>query len=88
MYSLSGSIVIPPVFISPLAKINNSIIGPYVSIAGGSVITCSIITDTIINENAKVEHILLRDSLIGDNASVSGNFYKLNVGDSSEIELR
>jgi glucose-1-phosphate thymidylyltransferase len=87
-YELEGSIVRPPVFISPYARIDNSIIGPYVSIAGGSVITDSIITDTIINENAKVEHILLRDSLIGDNAEVSGNFYKLNVGDSSEIKLR
>lgn len=97
-YNLSDSIVIPPVFIADTAEIKNSVIGPFVSIAGGSQINRAIIQDTIINENAKVENVfgsltnakglwLLSESLIGENAIVSGRYSRLNVGDSSQIEL-
>jgi len=86
-YSLSDSITIPPVFIAYTAEIENSLIGPYVSIAGGSKVNQSIIKDSIINENAKVENVLLTQSLIGENAFVRGQYSRLNVGDSSQIEL-
>ena len=86
-YNLPDSIVIPPVYIADTAEIRNSVIGPFVSIAGGSQINRSIIQDTIINENAKVEDILLSQSLIGENAIVRGRYSRLNVGDSSQIEL-
>ncbi len=74
-------------YIADTAEIKNSVIGPFVSIADGSQINQSIIQDTIINENAKVEYVLLRQSLIGENAIVSGRYGRLNVGDSSQIEL-
>jgi glucose-1-phosphate thymidylyltransferase len=86
-YSLSNSIIIPPVFIADTAEIENSLIGPYVSIAGGSKVKQAIIQDSIINENAKVENVLLTQSLIGENALVRGQYSRLNVGDSSQIEL-
>ena len=86
-YNLSDSIVIPPIYIADTAEIKNSIIGPFVSIADGSQINRAIIQDTIINENAKVENVLLNESLIGENAIVSGRYNRLNVGDSSQIEL-
>ena len=85
--NLSDSILIPPVYIANTALIKNSVIGPFVSIAGGSRINQSIIQDSIINENAKVENVLLSESLIGENAIVSGRYSRLNVGDSSQIEL-
>jgi glucose-1-phosphate thymidylyltransferase len=86
-YNLPDSIVIPPVYIADTASIKNSVIGPFVSIASGSQINRSIIQDTIINENAKVEDVLLSQSLIGENAIVKGRYSCLNVGDSSQIEL-
>lgn len=81
------SIIIQPVFISEAASIASSIIGPYVSIASGVTVVNSLVEDTIINENAKVENVLLRQSLIGHNAAVCGQFYTLNVGDFSEIDF-
>lgn len=84
---IPGSIIIPPVFISESAKVENSIIGPYVSVANGSVISGSIITNSIINKNATIKNMLLTDSLIGDNAVVIGKFDRLNVGDSSEVDF-
>lgn len=82
-----GSIVIPPVYISDSAKIEGSVIGPYVSIADYSVIKHSIIRDSIINKNSIVETVVLHNSIVGDNAVVKGSYRKLNVGDSSEVDL-
>lgn len=86
-YNLQDSVIIPPVFIADTVEITLSVIGPFVSIANGSKVKKSIIQDTIINENAQVENMLLNQSLIGDSAIVNGRFSRLNVGDSSKIEL-
>ena len=82
-----GSIIKPPVFISPTARIEDSIIGPYVSIAEGCTITNSILRDTIINDNAAVRDANLNQSLVGDNAEVYGGSKSLVVGDSSMVNL-
>jgi len=79
------AIVIPPVYISPSARVINSVIGPYVSVADGAVIENSIIRDSIISTGADVRQCLLESSLVGNNSSVIGNYNKLNLGDSSEI---
>lgn len=81
-----GVIVIPPVFIASSAKITNSVIGPYVSVADEAVIDSSIIKDSIISSCAEVKHCLLESSLIGNNSSYVGHYHKLNLGDSSEIK--
>jgi glucose-1-phosphate thymidylyltransferase len=84
---IAGSIVIPPVAVDSTAVVERSVIGPYVSVAAGSIIRDSIIRDGIINANALVERSLLDSSLIGEGAVVRGRFQRLNVGDSSEIEI-
>jgi len=80
-----GSIIIPPVSIADSAVVENSIVGPYVSIADGARVTKSVIEDAIVNENASISNALIRESLIGENAVFSGQFSRLNIGDSSEI---
>jgi glucose-1-phosphate thymidylyltransferase len=85
--TIPGSIVIPPVSIDPTALIERSVVGPYASIAAGAVVRDSIVRDSILNADAKVEGSLLDRSLIGEHAVVRGYFQKLNVGDSSEIEI-
>ncbi|GAB4182279.1 MAG: sugar phosphate nucleotidyltransferase [Roseiflexaceae bacterium] len=82
-----GTIIIPPVYIDNTAKVSNSIIGPYVSIAAGAVVQNSIVRDSIINRDATISSATLENSLIGDNALVQGDFRELNVGDSSEIRF-
>lgn len=84
---IPGSIVIPPVSIDPTAVIERSVVGPYASVAARSVIRDSIVRDCILNADAKVECSLLDRSLIGEHAVVRGTFQRLNVGDSSEIEI-
>ena len=85
--SVEGSIIMPPVSIDPTAVIENSVVGPYVSIAAGSTIRDSVVRDSILNGGSLLERTLLSDSLIGEGAVVRGTFQKLNVGDSSEIDM-
>lgn len=83
---IEGSVIIPPSYIAPTAKVEASIIGPYVSISDKAVVRTSIIQNSIIGYKSEVENSLLKDSLVGHKALVSGDFRALNVGDSSEIE--
>ena len=81
------STVLPPSYVSPDAEIHGSIIGPHVSIAEGARVVHSVIRDSIVNANADVEDALLEHSLVGENAVVKGRPARVNVGDSSAIEL-
>lgn len=82
-----GSIVKSPSYISPTAVLEGSVIGPHVSIADGARVVNSVIRDAIVNANAIVEGALLEHSLVGENAVVKGRPGRINVGDSSAIEL-
>jgi glucose-1-phosphate thymidylyltransferase len=87
MRKLKGSLVIPPAFVSKTAKVENCILGPNVSVANKAVLKNSIIKNSIIGEQACVEDSILDSSLIGNCAQIKGAFHRLNVGDSSEINL-
>jgi glucose-1-phosphate thymidylyltransferase len=86
-YKLENSIVIPPVYIHPDAKISNSIIGPNVTIGKKSVIEESIIKNSIINDDTIIRRINLKDSLIGIHARIEGRNKILNFGDYSQFNL-
>lgn len=86
-YSIENVVINNPVFIAESAKITNSIIGPYTTIAEGCEIKDSIIKNSIINENGIVHKTMLDNSIIGGNAIIKGNYKKLNAGDSSEIDF-
>ena len=81
------SVIIPPVYIAPSAKIERSIIGPYVTIAEDSVVKQSIVRDSIIDEGAYIDDTMLDRSLIGKDAVVRGRYRVLNVGDSSRLDF-
>lgn len=82
-----NSIIIPPVYVSPTARIHNSVIGPNVSVADGVTISNSIIRDSILSDGAAITGATLTESVVGSNAVVKGSFRRLNVGDASEIEF-
>lgn len=81
------SIIIPPVYISDAAHVEDSVIGPHVSIAAGARVRDSRIKDSVINAGASIQSAVLSDSLIGDDAYVEGDFQRLNIGDSSELRF-
>ena len=82
-----GSVIVMPVAIDPTVRLENCIVGPYVSISAGTHMRSCIVRDSIIGEDADVMNIVLESSIISDHAKVAGKSLRLNVGDSSEIIL-
>ncbi|MBI2417054.1 MAG: nucleotidyl transferase [Ignavibacteriales bacterium] len=86
-FKRDGVIVNHPVFIHSSARINNAIIGPNTTIGEDAVIENAIIMNSIIGAGAEIKNDLMQDSIIGNKSSIIGAFKRLNIGDSTEIEI-
>jgi glucose-1-phosphate thymidylyltransferase len=84
---MKNVLIQPPAFISPSAKVSHAIIGPNATIAEQATVENTIVRNSIISEGATVQNSLIEDSIIGNNAVVRGNFKRINIGDSSELEF-
>ena len=82
------SVLIEPVHLELGAVVRESIIGPNVSVAAGSIIEKSIVSNSIINGNSRVMRMILRDSIIGDAVQLTSSPRRVNIGDHSLIDLR
>lgn len=83
----SGNVIIPPVVIDPSAEITESVIGPYASIGANVQVEHSLVRDSIVDEGAQIETAMLSESIVGRDALVTGDYLRVNVGDSSDILL-
>ena len=81
----TDTVVIPPVHIDPLAEVNESVVGPHVSIGAGARVCHTIVRNAIIGEQANVRAALIENSLVGFQAVFEGLWSHLNIGDMSEI---
>jgi glucose-1-phosphate thymidylyltransferase len=79
----TGVAIIPPVFIHPSAKVENSVIGPYVSLGEDCDLKQVIVSNSILDEGANVESIVLEGSLLGRDVQIHGQSNRLNLGDQS-----
>jgi len=80
---LEDSVVIPPVYIHPEARVTNSIIGPFSSIGANCVVQNSSIRDSILSPGAHVSNSHLDASLIGYDCVINSLSGKFNLGDNS-----
>jgi glucose-1-phosphate thymidylyltransferase len=81
------SIIIPPVHVHPTAKVKNSIVGPYVTIAANCEIEGSIIRDSIVDEESYIKDAVLDQSLIGRKVDLVGRPRRMNLGDSAYVDF-
>lgn len=81
------TVIVPPVYIHPSAKIERSVIGPYATIAADVEVRDSIVRDSIVDEDSVIQDTMLDQSLIGKRASVVGQFHRVNVGDASSLDF-
>jgi len=86
-YEIADSVVVHPAAIGDDVRIINSVVGPYVSIADGTVIEHSIISNSVIGSRTHISKVNLQSSIIGDDARLMGKYNSLNIGDSSSIEF-
>jgi glucose-1-phosphate thymidylyltransferase len=80
-------VVIPPVFIHPTAEVKDSIIGPHVSLGAGCKVDCSIIQDSILEDEAQASGVILEKSLVGRRAILRRRAGVINAGDNTEVTL-
>lgn len=84
---LTGVVLVDPVFVSPTAKLTNCVIGPYTTVGNEATINESIVRNSIISEGARVHRAMLDNSIVGNGSVVKGNYKRINVGGSSEIDF-
>jgi glucose-1-phosphate thymidylyltransferase len=77
--------IVPPVHIAATASITDSIIGPYVSIGGDVQIERCIVSDSIIDEGARLQNSIIRESLVGRNTCIVGLCGQIDVGDDCRL---
>lgn len=80
-------IIIHPVHIGQDCDLTNSIIGPYVTLGANTKLEHAIVSDSIIGDYASIHDIVLRNSVVGSDASIGGLRQSLNIGDNTEIDF-
>lgn len=83
-----NTIIIHPVSIGENCQISNSIIGPHVTIGNNVIADNAIIKNSIIGNFASIKEVVLQQSVIGNDTSITGLRQSLNIGDNTEIDFR
>lgn len=78
---VKNSVIIPPCFIGADVVIENSVIGPHVSMNSASQVRNSVIKNTIIQKESHLESTVMVDSMIGNKVSIKQDPKNLSVGD-------
>lgn len=84
---LPGVKIIPPVYIPEDARLSNVVIGPHVSLGNKVELEQVTLSDCIIEDGTKITNSTLHHSHIGKDCRVEGVKGKLNIGDTSWVEL-
>lgn len=82
-----NSVFVEPVHIEAGAIVRNSIVGPNVSVARGTVVERSIVRESIINADSQVRDMVLDHSILGDAVRLLGAPRRMNIGDHSLLEM-
>ena len=79
--------VLPPVFLHETAVIENSVIGPFVNLEAHATVRNSIVRNSLIGTGTKITDAILNDSLIGDDAVITGLKSTVITGDGAIVNL-
>lgn len=83
--TITNSVVIPPSFVSDDVVIENSVVGPHVSIGKGSRIINSRVKNSIIQSNTRISYAVLENSMLGNFVNFEGKPQDLSVGDFNSV---
>ena len=82
---LDNATIIEPCYIGANVQLSNCTVGPYVSLGDGSVVSDSLLTNTIVQNNTTLKNADLEDSMIGNNVTFKGGSKQVSIGDYSTI---
>ena len=84
--NIINSKIIPPVFIGENVKINDSVLGPNISLGDDVIVDKCILSECVIGDGAHVKKIISSESIIGDYSILEDLIKKnITIGDSSYI---
>lgn len=80
-----NALLIPPCYIHKNAKLENCVVGPYVSVGDGAVLENVCIQNSIVGSKSQISNIILKNSLIGKEVILRHRLKQINIGDKSQI---
>lgn len=83
--NFKNSIIVKPCFIGEGVVIENSIVGPHVSIGNGSSIKQSIVKNSIIQTETKIKGVILENAMLGSKVNLQQASQNLSIGDYTSI---
>ncbi len=84
--SITDTVIIPPCFIGENVVIENSVVGPHVSLGKGTEVRGTVIANSIVQQNTKLSNAVIADSMIGSHATYEGMARDLSMGDYSSFK--
>lgn len=77
--------IIEPSCIGDDVEIENSIVGPHVSIGKGVKISNAIVKNSIVRDGVHIANAVIEDSVLGNHSKVKGEAEILNLGDYTAV---
>ncbi|BFO66189.1 sugar phosphate nucleotidyltransferase [Chryseobacterium sp. S0630] len=84
---IENSLIIQPCFIGENVKISNSKVGPGVSLGNNTTVVNSNIENSLVQENTRINHGNLSNSMIGNSAQYFGVAREISLGDYSVLDF-
>ena len=82
---LNNAIIIAPSFVGAGVKLENAVVGPYVSIGMNTEIKDARIQNSIIQHDSEIVNMVIENSMIGSKSKLKGLAKDLSVGDYTEL---
>ena len=79
----NNSLVIEPCMIGEGVVIENSVVGPHVTLSAGCKVSNSILKNSIVYENTVIENEVIANSMIGEDVQLLGNAREVSIGSFS-----
>ena len=80
---VNQSVIIPPCFIDENVTIENSVVGPCVTVGKGTKISGSVVKNSIIRDQVIISDAGLANSLVGNYVQYKQRLHDLSIGDYS-----
>ena len=80
-----NSVIIQPCFIADGVNIQDSVVGPYVSIGRNTTIEGSVVDNTVIGEETTIIDSILSNSMVGNYVEYIGRKSELSISDYSKF---
>jgi len=81
----NNSVILEPCYIGDEVELNNCIVGPHASIGSKSVISNSIVKNSILQKETKLHSAIIQNSMLGIAAEVKGRGADLSLSDYTQV---